>query len=777
MMNFSWEPIILARWFSPLACRVCETGAPISGNGFSSLRRRTARALLFLTVFGSVHPAPPVNAATRHHRKAAAKKAVREAPKPKAAGAAALLALAQRELDQRNFQVASEYAQRAGKQAPTLDDYANYIRAEAELSLRNYAEVTKAVVHVIAHNPASPLDVAAAAVAVQADLDNDKPKSALELMRKYYDRIPQPQADFLLARSLQATGDLPHAAEYFQRVYYGYPKAQSASDSEGFLNDLKTRLGENYPPPMPAAMLGRAMKLADAGDYVGARNELNNVIPQLGGAQNEVARVRLGVVDFLNRNYAQAKSYLENLKVSDPEADAERLDYLVRSMLRIDKQANVESYLDILAAKYPQSRWRLDVLLTAGNLALIANDQKSYMASFSACAASFPNDPGAAWCHWRIAFQAYRDGSAGATDMFKTYLVRFPTTEHANSALYYLGRISEKAGDMPCARAYFDAVLDHYPNTYYAILARDHLKNAKVRAAEPNLPTLQFLRELKWPARPQAPSFVPDRDTQKRLARARLLHLALLDSWAELELRYGATTDGNQPYLYAYELAKVARDSGSTNRAIRYIKNYAPSYLLMGVEDAPLSFWQMAFPIPYRNPIYQYSRAQGLDPYLVSALIRQESEFNPQAISPANAYGLMQVLPSTGRQLARQLRIRRFSSRSLLTPERNIQLGTKYFRWLIDVCNGREECALAAFNAGKSRTDLWQTWGAFSEPAEFIETIPFAETRGYVQVVLRNADMYRRLYSSTPPGPPSASPAPRAAKSKTTHKRLAHPKR
>ena len=150
----------------------------------------------------------------------------------------------------------------------------------------------------------------------------------------------------------------------------------------------------------------------------------------------------------------------------------------------------------------------------------------------------------------------------------------------------------------------------------------------------------------------------------------------------------------------------------------------------------------MAFPIPYRASINQYSRAQGLDPFLVSALIRQESEFNPQAISPANAYGLMQVLPSTGRQLARQLRIRRFSSSSLLTPDRNIQLGTKYFRWLIDVCNGHEECALAAFNAGKSRTDLWQTWGTFSEPAEFIETIPFGETRGYVQHVLENAVVY-----------------------------------
>jgi soluble lytic murein transglycosylase len=710
-------------------------------------------------------------AATRRPKSKSGSKATAKAqprpPKAKAAGAAALLALAQRELDANHLESAAEYASRAAKQAPELDDYANYVRAQAQARLRNGAEVGKAVPHVLEHTPVSPLAGPAAAIAVQSDLDSDKPKDALNLIRKFYVRIPKPQADFLLARAFQATGDLAQAAEYYQRVYYGFPKSREAGDAENSLNDLKTRLGESYPPPMPTAMLGRAMKLIDARDYIGARNELNSVIPQLGGAQRDLAKVRLGEVDFFNRDYAKARRNLDSLQVSDPAADAERLDYAARSSLKLDKQSNVDSYLNTLAAKYPQSSYRLDLLLTVGNQALVDNDPARYTQIFSACAASFPNDSGADWCHWRLAFEHYRKQDDHAVGDFKGFLTCFPTSNEANAALYFLGRLAEGDKNPAAARAYYDAILNHYPNTYYAVQASKRLKQSLIRTAEPELKTLEFLKGVQWKPLPQSPSFVPDRIAQKRLSRSRLLHLALLDDWAELELRFGSQDDGGQPYVYAYELAKIAADRGSPDQAIRYVKSFAPAYLAIGVENAPMSFWHLAFPLPYREPLETYSRQNNLDPFLVAALIRQESEFNVRVISHANAYGLMQVLPSTGRQLARELRIRRFSAHDLLTPNRNLQLGTRYFRWLLNSLGGREEEALAAFNAGKSRVDRWNSWGPFREPAEFVETIPFQETRNYVEIVMRNADVYRRLYEAEPRPAAVKEPAAPVAKPKT----------
>ena len=155
-----------------------------------------------------------------------------------------------------------------------------------------------------------------------------------------------------------------------------------------------------------------------------------------------------------------------------------------------------------------------------------------------------------------------------------------------------------------------------------------------------------------------------------------------------------------------------------------------------------------------------YSRQQALDPYLVAALIRQESEFNAKVISHANAYGLMQLLPSTGRDLARHFGVRRLAASQLLVSDRNIQLGTLYFHNLMTSYAGQPELALASYNAGPGRAALWRSWGPFREQAEFIETIPFHETRGYIQIVLRNADVYRRLYAGREPDVPAYHPKP-----------------
>ncbi len=141
-------------------------------------------------------------------------------------------------------------------------------------------------------------------------------------------------------------------------------------------------------------------------------------------------------------------------------------------------------------------------------------------------------------------------------------------------------------------------------------------------------------------------------------------------------------------------------------------------------------------------------------------------------VSPSKAYGLMQLLPATGRQLARHFGIRRFSADQLFIADRNVQLGTLYFHDLLNSYGGQTELALASYNAGPGRANLWRTWGPFREPAEFIETVPFHETRGYIQIVLRNADVYRRLYGGVVPDVPTyrPKPAPKSrAKKRTRH--------
>ncbi len=356
---------------------------------------------------------------------------------PKVVGVAGLIAVAQHQLELGNLQAAAQYAASASNKAPILDDYAQYIRAQAEYGLKNYAEVAKASTHVFNQVPVSPFVGAAAALAVRADLDNDSPKQALELVKKYHDRIPQPAADLLLARSFEAAGDLAQAAEYFQRVYYNYPVAKEATDAANALVDVKQRLGDAYPPPTPVAMLGRAQKLFEAGNPAAARIELAAAIPQIGGPQRDLARVRLGEADFLSNNTAAAFQYLTALKVDDPEADAERISYLIRSVRKLDRHADVKDFLKQLEQQHPNSPWRLDALIFVADQARVDNDADTYLPLYRACAATFPKDSRSAWCDWRVAFESYRKDANDAYDLLHGHIQQYADSADANNSLYF----------------------------------------------------------------------------------------------------------------------------------------------------------------------------------------------------------------------------------------------------------------------------------------------------------------------------------------------------
>ncbi|HEY1214101.1 MAG TPA: transglycosylase SLT domain-containing protein, partial [Bryobacteraceae bacterium] len=537
------------------------------------------------------------------------------------------------------------------------------------------------------------------------------------------------------------------------------------------LVDIKNRMGDSYPPIMPRQMIGRAQKLFESGNGAAARIELAAAIPQLTGAASDLARVKLGVADYLDNHTQAAFEYLTALKVNDPEADAERLNYLIRCARRLDKHADVKPFLTQLEQQHAQSLWRLDSLISVADQARTENDSATYLPLYRACATTFPNERRSAWCDWRLTFDSYRRNSEDAYDLLRAHIQKYPASDDVNDALYFLGRLAEQKHQNNVARACYEDLVTRFPNTYFAIVARDRLKEPGLQAAAADPATVQFLRSVPWPPRPEFPSFTPGKTAQIRLERAQLLQLTGLNDMAEGELRYAADNDNEQQNLYAYELAKLAAERNSPDVAMRYIKHYAPGYLYMPLDEAPVAFWKLAFPIPYRSSIEQYSRAEGLDPYLVAALIRQESEFNSKIISHANAYGLMQVLPSTGRDLAHHFRVRRYSPVQLLTAERNVQFGTYYFHNLLNSFGGRADLALASYNAGAGRAKLWQSWGEYREPAEFVEMVPFHETRGYIQIVLRNADVYRRLYAGSVPDVPSyrPKPAPKSKPKKSVH--------
>ena len=661
-----------------------------------------------------------------------------------ASGALALAVAGVVHLEQRDPAQAIRQLRAAQARLPMVADHLALPLAEALSGFKEHDAVLRALEPVWKIEPASPLRGRAAILAARAYLEKDSAAQAVEVLNRYAGDLPQPQGLLLVARALEAKGDEAAAAGAYQRVYFGYPTASEAAEAAGAVDRLKMALGAAYPPETAQAMLERVQKLTQARDYRRARSELQAMVAKLAGADRDAARVRLGAVDYQRRETAAAYGYLRSLEVPTPDADAERLYYLVASARRLNNEQAIAEYQAELARRYPGSRWRMEALIAEANHHLLDNHPAGYVPLYRACSESFPNDAQAPYCHWKVVWSEYLQRSGAAAALLREHLTRFPGSEKAGAALYFLGRLAEEANERPAARAWYAEAAARFPNSYYGLLAREKLGP---ETAPPAAEVREFLSRVPFPAREARPAFEPTEATRRRIERARLLGSAALDDWAVTELRYGAR-NGAQPHVAALELARIAARNGAPDQAIRDIKALVPGYLFMPIDAAPLEFWKLAFPLGFRAELEKYCRQRSLDPFLFAALVRQESEFSPKAVSRSKAYGLAQVLPSTGRGLARRLGMRRFTASMLFLPDVNLNLGTYMFRSLADQYGGRLEPALAAYNAGKSRADAWLHWAEFREPSEFIETIPFTETRNYVQIVLRNADMYRRVYGT-----------------------------
>jgi soluble lytic murein transglycosylase len=491
---------------------------------------------------------------------------------------------------------------------------------------------------------------------------------------------------------------------------------------------------------MPEQVLSRADRLLELREYARAKSEYQLLLDTPASLAHDQALVRMGAADYLSGKSAVANSYFRSLDIHDSEAGAELQYYLEECARRLNDDIGMMAAVQQLASRYPKSPWRLRALLSAANRYLLVNRPDDYVPLYRAAYEDFPAEPQAGLAHWKVTFQAYLHGKPEAATLLREHLRNYPGHATTGAALYFLGRQAEENGDVGSARACYLRLSQSFQNHYYAMLARARLAGREsAGASSPEM--AKFLASLNL-ADPKPVPPEGSRATELRIERSRLLRTAGLIDLADSELRFGSRSDG-QPALLGMEIAEAAE---TPHQALRIMKGMAPDYLYLTFNQAPRKFWELLFPLPYRSDLVLSARERELDPFLVAGLIRQESEFNPQARSNANAFGLTQVRPVTGRQFARKAGVSRFSNGVLFQPAANLKIGTSILRSMLDHNSGKVEQTLASYNAGPARVAEWLNWNTYREPAEFVESIPFTETRDYVQAVLRNADIYRRLY-------------------------------
>jgi soluble lytic murein transglycosylase len=306
-------------------------------------------------------------------------------------------------------------------------------------------------------------------------------------------------------------------------------------------------------------------------------------------------------------------------------------------------------------------------------------------------------------------------------------------------------------------------VATDYLNTYYGRLAVARLDGRPQTR-------LALDRSTDPPSADDAGTPSPALPPNEGVVRA-LLTLELYDQALD-ELHYAQRVWSDSSAIQA-TIGWIFNQRGDLRAGINAMKRAYPQYMAAGGEKLPPELLRVLFPVNYWAQIQRYSAERQLDPYMIASLIAQESTFTADVRSVANAYGLMQIVPATGRQYARMLKLpRKFSIGMLTTADTNLKIGTAYFADLIQQFGGAHY-ALATYNAGPSRVARWIAERPGIDRDEFIDDIPFPETQDYVKKILGRAEDYRYLYggdslmvnaSAPTPAARSASPSPASAK-------------
>jgi len=655
------------------------------------------------------------------------------------AGALAWLVVGYARVLDRDYVHAIDPLNRAKPLAGDLGDYVAYYLGTCYQQTSRQGEALATLANFETNYPDSLLIRDAHLSYAGALLIEGRAAEAVQLLEK--DRLPvRSDIEFAVGKAYAAAGQPSKAAEAFANIYYNMPTAAEADAAYAELKKLPSA-----PPATDAQRRIRTDLLMKARRYNDAADEYRELL--IHAAPENRAAITLSLADALHhasRN-REAKAQLTTLPNANTDQNAQRL-YILSEVAWASDQ-NDEFYRDVDALRQlgPASTWLESALLSVANLHLVHHEYDQALDAFRELQQRFPTGSRASYAHWKAAWLTLRQGhNDDAKKEFDEQLALYPGGNETSNALYWRARLAEEDNQPAMARAFYQRLSDRYRNYYYAELGRQRMKKLPEGADPPGqFPLLDRIPPLDHGEKIEL-SEAPTDDLH--LQKARLLGNGGLVDIAVRELQAAAAKE-NGSWAPA-ETAQLFTETGHYDRAIETMKKSVPSYFAVDIPNLPREYWEALFPRPFWNDLKRYSVANGLDPYLVASLIRQESEFNPLAVSRANAVGLMQLLPKTGKLVSHQEKLKRYTASQLFTPAVNLQLGTHYFRGMVDHFGGSFAYALAAYNAGSDRVEEWLGQGKYRDEQEFVESIPFTETREYVQAILRNASVYRQLYGA-----------------------------
>jgi peptidoglycan lytic transglycosylase len=558
------------------------------------------------------------------------------------------------------------------------------------------------------------------------------------------------EAIFVTAQAHEAMGKNDRAVELYRRIYYQLPATTAAVRAESRLNAL------NASPKSNAGSfneeLSRADALFDARQYVEAAQAYDQLAARFPEADRiDGIHLRRGLSLLNGKQSTQAVTELARVSEQNPEVRAEAMFHQAEALRRASRSAESSVLVDRLVLQHPETKWATEALFSLATYLNKQDRDSEAAARYRQLLANFPKSQYAPEASYNLGWFAYRAKSySDAARILEQHLAtyRYPETKFIGEACLWAAKSEERLGHKTRALALYDLVNERYRYGYHGHVAG--IRSAAMRKAEPSLKAEQprpgsdlesiranvtYVESIQETANGSETS---------RIARARDLEVIGLDDFAIRELNKALEPFPTSPKLNL-ELAGLYSRRGEKFQATLVLRKGYPDLYSYREADLPREAWEIFFPLVAWNTIKEEAKRYGIDPYIAAGLIRQESVFNPNAISRVGARGLMQVMPGTGQLVSKRQGIGNITAADLYNPALNIKLGMNYLAQVLGQF-GRIEYAAAAYNAGPARAQRWIAERGSMDIEDWIESIPFSETRGYVQGVLRYAANYRRLY-------------------------------
>jgi soluble lytic murein transglycosylase len=644
-----------------------------------------------------------------------------------------------------DFDAALPLVSTTGMSGSPLEPYAQYYTGVALAGLSRTAEAATILTELAARAPEGYLSEAGAIALADVLIQNGDATRAEDLLENLsQQKLSDPEPVFLaLGRAEEAVAHRDHALEAYWKVYYDYPTSREASDAQSAILRLQT--ASLVPADRYARELARADQLFASRRWAQARAAFEPLARVAPASDRTRIALRLAEADYYLDRHRAARDGLRTL-VEGGKYEAEARFFYLTAVRAL---GDITAYVRLarqLVSDHPENEWSAETLNNLASHYIVADQDAQADSVLRELLERFPAHRYGERAAWKVGWFAYRDRKFAETaDIFERAAATFPRADYRPSWLYWSGRSRDQLGDTATANSRYRLLVADYQNSYYGRLAEALLRERGQRA-------------VPAAASGTAATGVPvvDADAVPNNQAIRALAAGGLYDDALREVQYAQQVWGDSPQLQATSawirhrqglaLSGIERFN-ALRGAINTMRRAYPQFMAAGGQHLPPEVLRIIFPLDFWPLITKYAKAHDLDPYLLTALMAQESTFTPEIRSAANAYGLMQVIPGTGRIVARQLGIRGFSTSMLTNPETNVRIGTKYFKDMVDKFGGAHY-ALAGYNAGPHRVVAWRQEAPDLPQDEFVDNIPFNETQTYVKRILGTAEDYRRLYGT-----------------------------